>query len=196
MPYPPTGPADSPPCLRIFQRFKFRKFGKFRLLELFSNRGIITHDLSGQRKETNSVVGREVDLYGRRSLFDPHGSTSCMKALLTKSIVISNLLLLVSSKKHTTTRYRTHKSTTNARVLNNFATATQGFIRDTKEFCTFYSLNFVLKAGILNSLTSPSILWTILLVCTRSCKMDEIHLLYRQGFTFTIAWKHRVFGSL
>ena len=67
---------------------------------------------------------------------------------------------------------------------------------NTYEFCTLYILNFVLKAGILNPLTSPSILWTILFVCTRSCKLDEIHLLYRQGFAFTIAWKHRVFGSL
>ena len=25
--------------------------------------------------------------------------------------------------------------------------------------------------------------------------MDEIHLLYQQGFTFTIAWKHRALGS-
>jgi len=135
-------------------------------------------------------------LYGRKSLFDPHGTTSCKKALLKKSIVVSNLLLLVSSKKHSTTRSQTHNCTTNARVLNNFATGTQGFSWDTKEFCTLDILNFVLKAGILNPLTSPSILWTILFVCTRSCKMDEIHLLYWQGFTFTIAWKHRVFGSL
>jgi len=109
-----------------------------------------------------------------------------MKALLMKSIVVSNLVLLASSKKHTTTKYRTHKSKTNARVLNNFATATQGFICDATEFYIFHSLNFVLKAVIQNPLTTPSILWTILFVCTRSCKMDEIHLLYRQGFTFTI----------
>ena len=35
-----------------------------------------------------------------------------------------------------------------------------------------YTLNFVLKAGILKPVTSPSISWTILFVCTRSCKMD------------------------
>jgi len=52
MPYPPTGPADSPPCLPhprsltsscrccIFQRFKSRKFGKFRLLELFPDENL------------------------------------------------------------------------------------------------------------------------------------------------------------
>ena len=82
MPYSPTGPADSPPCLPhppctarccILQRFKFRKFGKFRLLELCSGRAIITHDLSKTRKETNSAVGREFASYGRRSSFDPHG---------------------------------------------------------------------------------------------------------------------------
>jgi len=80
-------------------------------------------------------------------------------------------------------------------MLTTFAIKTHALYK-TRKLCTYYSLNFVLKAGILNPLTSPSILWTILLVCTRSCKMDEIYFLYWQGFTFTIAWKHRVFGSL
>ena len=94
------------------------------------------------------------------------------------------------------TRARTHECTTMQLVLTNCATETQGFNSTNLKLCTNYSLNFVLKSGILNPLTSPSILWTILFVCTRSCRMDEIHLLYWQGFTFTIAWKHRVFGSL
>ena len=111
MPYPPTGPADSPPCLPhprrwrrccIFQRFKFRKFGKFRLLELFFDCGMITHDLhvtTRTRKDTNGTVDRQVSLCARRALFDPHGSTSYQKVFLTKSIVVSNLLLLVLSIK-------------------------------------------------------------------------------------------------
>jgi len=135
-------------------------------------------------------------LYGRRALFDPHGATTCKNAFLTKSIVVSNFLLLVSSKKNSMTRSRTNDCTTNQRVLTDVATGTQGFNNTHLQLCTHYTLNFVLKAGILNPLTSPSILWTILFVCTRSCKMDEIHLMYWQGFTFTIAWKHRVFGSL
>ena len=97
--------------------------------------------------------------------------------------------------KNYTIGTRSHNCTMNPRVLTTWTIETQGFEGKPSKLCTFYSLNFVLKAGILNPLTSPSILWTILFVCTSSCKMDEIHLLYWQGFTFTIAWKHRVFGS-
>ena len=132
----------------------------------------------------------------RRALFDPHVFTLCKQAILTKSIVVSNLLLLVSSQKTCTIRFRSHNCTMNPRVLTTFAIKTQAFNGKIRKLCTYYSLNFVLKAGILNPLASPSILWTILFVCTMSCKMDEVHLLYWQGFTFTIAWKHRVFGSL
>ena len=91
---------------------------------------------------------------------------------------------------------RSHNYTIVPQMLTTFAMETHAFRDKIRKLCTYYSFNFVLKAGILNPLMSPSILWTILFVCTRSCKMDEIHLLYRQGFTFTIAWKHRVFGSL
>ena len=82
MTYPPTGPADSPPCLLhppctahccIFHRFKFRKFEKFRLLELFSDGAVITHDLFQKGKESNSAVCREFKLYARRTSFDPRG---------------------------------------------------------------------------------------------------------------------------
>ena len=106
-------------------------------------------------------------------------------------------IVLVSSQQNCVyIGIRSHNYTMIPRMLTTFAIKTHSFHDKTRKLCTYYSLNFVLKTGILNPLTSPSILWTILFVCTRSCKMDEIHLLYWQVFTFTIAWKHRVFGSL
>ena len=133
----------------------------------------------------NGTVDRQVSLCARRFFFDPHVGTSCQKAFLTKSIVAANLLFLVSSKKNSITRSRTHEYTNNPLVIANFATGTLDLNSTNIKLCTYYSLNFVMKAGILNPLTSPSILWTILFVCTRSCKMDEVHLLY--CFAFTIA---------
>jgi len=148
-------------------------------LELFFDCGIIPYDLCKVRtwKDTNSTVDREVNLHGKRPLFDPRSSVCPKKSFVTKSIVISNLLMLVKFTKYSMTRFRTHTCRTNRRMLANFATRTQGF-NCFKKLCTDYTLNFVLNTGILNPLTSPSILWTILFVCTRSCKKDEIHLLY------------------
>jgi len=88
IPYPPTGPVDSPPWLPhpshrrrccIFQRFKFRKFEKFCLLELFFDCGISTHDFYRKicsRKDTKGTLDRRVSLCARRVLFDPHSDTS------------------------------------------------------------------------------------------------------------------------
>jgi len=49
---------------------------------------------------------------------------------------------------------------------------TMGWLTRSFGFWIINCLNLVLKAGILKPVTSPSIFWTILFVCTRSCKMD------------------------
>ena len=68
------------------------------------------------------------------------------------------------------------------------------------EFWAIKCLNFVLKAGILQPVTSPSIFWTILFVCTRSqikytfCT-SRVLLLPLPGSTgYSEACKHFEFG--
>jgi len=83
----------------IFQRFKFRKFGKFLLLELFPNRSIINHDVFMEHLRQTSAVGRAYQLYWRVDSFRSMTSDPCWFSFWQNFIVVSKLLLLVSSKK-------------------------------------------------------------------------------------------------
>jgi len=105
------------------------------------------------------------------------------------SIAVSKLLLLVSSKKHKTYP-KGPGQVVNPRVQGISPCVKRLYHGNTMttyhlfEFWRMYCYNFVLKVGILKSLTSPSILWTILFVCTRSCKINLNTPFVPAGFYF------------
>ena len=73
----------------------------------------------------HSVVGAAVTQFDRSPLFEPLKPTFCTTCTFDKINHFSNLLLLVSSKKHCPIRCP-RKCTNHACVLTNFANGTQG----------------------------------------------------------------------
>jgi len=164
-------------CSWIFQRFKFKKIGKFWLLELFPDRTKRYHDIC-QNITRNSGAGRVCPLYGTDAQFDPHMYFIVAGIVPFDKIPSPFQIIIVCFIQKTEYNVRAGRATgmgiepatsrqrpcCPTTVPKNTGCCIDGDF----EFWAIKCLNFVLKAGILQPVTSPSIFWTILFVCTRS----------------------------